>query len=1303
MKKKLPGWAVLLIITLAAGLALGGTYALTKDPIAEQARAAAENARKAALPDADAFEALAVADGAAVDWVYAGLKDGAAVGYVAQKTVNGFGGKVEVIAGVNTQDAPSFTIGGVSVGGSDFSETAGLGARAKEPAFTSQFAGKTAPISFIKAGGEKTDSTVDALTSATITTTAVVNGVNDIVKYVKSDVLGIVGVEMPALPAGAQTYSSSAQGFRGPVYVEAAFEGSTIVYLSVGDESFAEDIGVGVKDADFMYQFIGKTAPVDIADVDAIAGATISSKAVVKALNEAFTLASGGEIIVPETPVMPELAQGAQAYSATEQGFRGPVYVEAAFDENGAVAYMKVGDEAFAEDIGAGVKEPDFMYQFIGKTAPVDIADVDTIAGATISSTAVVNALNKAYNLSQGIEEEPAPEITLPEKPAEGVSSASAQGFGGPVAVEAAFDADGRITYISIGDDQFAETPGLGARALEPEFQAQFIGKQMPIALTDIDALTGATVTSTAVVDALNEAFSPSETKEEPAAAVLPEKPAEGVSSASAQGFGGPVAVEAAFDADGRITYISIGDDQFAETPGLGARALEPEFQAQFIGKQMPIALTDIDALTGATVTSTAVVDALNEAYQPQGQEETKAQPEETQAPTAEPTPAATEAPLPEATAAPVAEPTPAPAADQKAQDVRVTAIRKAEDGIVTVDAISFFTQIEAKVNFVEGSVVVLSVADKPAGSVQALTPSARESELRALFFNASLPLDVAGQKTPYAVALASAINRAYEVYGAVETAAKPVGIGEYSIQQSEKGVVTVEAISFFTQIEAKVLFVGNKVRVLSVSDKPAGSVQAAAPSAQEKELKEMLDNAALPLDIAGQKTPYAVALASAVNQAYAAFGSKEVPAEPVKLVSEAKAPVLYVAATFESGTLKSLFVKEKNAQGEFVASDTEKELQEKYVGQALPLQYQADSLYEALVAVSVNSAFAEAEQAAPSTEAEIEAQPVQQEPEAAQPEAEGGLTSDAISFFTAIEVKASFDGNVLTALTVYEKPVNGEQYGLSGRDEEMKALFVGAEMPLNTAQQSAFASAVAAAVNQVYTAPEAEAAPQEIEEIRPVAEEETPAPEAVQPEIKEPQPEAEEPQPETEDGLTGGAISFFTAIEVKVSFDGNVLTALTVYEKPVNGEQYGLSGRDEEMKALFVGAEMPLNTAQQSAFASAVAAAVNQAYTETETACCEAETVRTDVGSCICFFTDYIVYAEFGGDALLGFSLFENRVGENEMIHDDSSALYAALAGRAMPLDAGSLPLTGEAPYVTQAVVIALNLAYEDSLSGQQ
>ena len=119
MKKQLPGWAVLLIITLVAGLALGGTNALTKDPIAQQALIKAENARQAALPDAESFAELALSEGAAVDWVYAGLKDGSPVGYVAQKTVNGFGGKVDDLARAFATGSLQQSVGGECEGCSE--------------------------------------------------------------------------------------------------------------------------------------------------------------------------------------------------------------------------------------------------------------------------------------------------------------------------------------------------------------------------------------------------------------------------------------------------------------------------------------------------------------------------------------------------------------------------------------------------------------------------------------------------------------------------------------------------------------------------------------------------------------------------------------------------------------------------------------------------------------------------------------------------------------------------------------------------------------------------------------------------------------------------------------------------------------------------------------------------------------------------------------------------------------------------------------------------------------------------------
>ena len=181
---RVPCYLALAVITLIAGLVLGATYRLTKDPIAVQERRKAEMARAAVMPEADAFRLLETAGDAQVDWVYEALRDGACVGYVAQGTGRGFGGEIEVIIGLRTDGE----ITGVSVGGANFSETAGLGAKAKDAAFTDGFVGKRVPLTVVKAGETKSESTVDAITSATITSKAV----NDTITRVSEAVRALV-------------------------------------------------------------------------------------------------------------------------------------------------------------------------------------------------------------------------------------------------------------------------------------------------------------------------------------------------------------------------------------------------------------------------------------------------------------------------------------------------------------------------------------------------------------------------------------------------------------------------------------------------------------------------------------------------------------------------------------------------------------------------------------------------------------------------------------------------------------------------------------------------------------------------------------------------------------------------------------------------------------------------------------------------------------------------------------------------------------------------------------------------------
>ena len=86
----------------------------------------------------------------------------------------------------------------------------------------------------------------------------------------------------------------------------------------------------------------------------------------------------------------------------------------------------------------------------------------------------------------------------------------------------------------------------------------------------------------------------------------------------TSKGFGGDVTMALGMTAEGKITAISFTELQ--ETAGLGMKADEPAFKDQFIGKSGMLSLVkgtasgeqEISAITGASVTSGAVIDAVN-------------------------------------------------------------------------------------------------------------------------------------------------------------------------------------------------------------------------------------------------------------------------------------------------------------------------------------------------------------------------------------------------------------------------------------------------------------------------------------------------------------------------------------------------------------------------------------------------------------------------------------------------------------------------------------------------------------------
>ena len=187
MKGMIKDALILFAITLIAGLMLGVVNDITKEPIAQQEQKAKTEACQNVFAAADSFEAQELADSAQIEQVLtdAGIsgadidelmaaKDasGALLGYVITVTDHeGYGGDIQFSMGITNEG----TLNGISL--LSISETAGLGMRAGE-VLVPQFADKNVSKFTYTKTGATADSEIDAISGATITTNAVVNGVN---------------------------------------------------------------------------------------------------------------------------------------------------------------------------------------------------------------------------------------------------------------------------------------------------------------------------------------------------------------------------------------------------------------------------------------------------------------------------------------------------------------------------------------------------------------------------------------------------------------------------------------------------------------------------------------------------------------------------------------------------------------------------------------------------------------------------------------------------------------------------------------------------------------------------------------------------------------------------------------------------------------------------------------------------------------------------------------------------------------------------------------------------------------------
>lgn len=177
-------------ITLVSGLALGAVYGITKEPIARQEELAKQEAYQEVFPEAEQFQTVTL-DEEMSGQIRSGLDEagytqdsiqevtealddeGQRLGYaITVLTTAGYGGEIQFSMGVSLDG----TVNGISF--LSISETAGLGMKADTEEFRGQFAQKQVEAFTYTKNGASEEDEIDAISGATITTSAVTDAVN---------------------------------------------------------------------------------------------------------------------------------------------------------------------------------------------------------------------------------------------------------------------------------------------------------------------------------------------------------------------------------------------------------------------------------------------------------------------------------------------------------------------------------------------------------------------------------------------------------------------------------------------------------------------------------------------------------------------------------------------------------------------------------------------------------------------------------------------------------------------------------------------------------------------------------------------------------------------------------------------------------------------------------------------------------------------------------------------------------------------------------------------------------------------
>ncbi len=267
MKNAIKLGLILMIICALAGGGLAAVYAMTKPVIERREKEDLLNAAKAAIPGAEFVEEVTDEKGNTF-WI--GKSGEEVVGAAMHVSASGFGqSPIQIMVGIDKEGKiASLTV-------LSLSETPGIGSRVKDPAFLQRFIGK------------KDTSSVDVISGATVSSSAVKAGVTQALEILTPKVAPSEEgpIDLASIPDG--TYKGTGNGLFGPIEVSVTVAGGKITKIEVTSHSDTPDIASQAVKGVPKSMIEGQKV-----DVDVVSGATFTSKGIIQAVKDALSKAT---------------------------------------------------------------------------------------------------------------------------------------------------------------------------------------------------------------------------------------------------------------------------------------------------------------------------------------------------------------------------------------------------------------------------------------------------------------------------------------------------------------------------------------------------------------------------------------------------------------------------------------------------------------------------------------------------------------------------------------------------------------------------------------------------------------------------------------------------------------------------------------------------------------------------------------------------------------------------------------------------------------------------------------------------